>query len=546
MTLTLLALAALLQTPKNDEAPKWATYTSAAGFSVSLPAAPTESKQQLANQKENVTLMSKSGALIYMVIKLATDKPINTKALEGEFFDKDVREGMVKAGKVMSEKTIAFAGHQGREFEYEMTAQNGKVFVVHARWVLINPQTAFNLQVIRPKDTPAPEDTEVASFFDSLKQVAVAAPPKPMDRPKLAFKSFAPKGAGFSILLPGKPDETKQENKSGNSASKLQAYECPTVAGAYSISVLDYGPAVADAPEEKKMAMMTQVCEKMLAKDKGTVAEQLPGEFQGFPQKIIRYTFPITGTVVMVEIRTVMVGAKIFVVMARCPMSLVNPADPDKFFESFKLTNANGDAVASDNAPAAGARRGRPATAPRLAGRMPAKGAAANRAGRVAAAPRPPRPERISWKRYNSAAGGFTIYMPGEPTPSHEDDGLLGSKGVEILTAEHEESRFIVQYQDLSRTAQKKGSSGVLKAARASDEKVISGKVVGEKEAMLKGAVGWSYQIESPEPEGPMARVRAYVAGTRLYQIIVVAPKTKFPTDESERFLSSFKLQSRN
>ena len=136
--------------------------------------------------------------------------------------------------------------------------------------------------------------------------------------------------------------------------------------------------------------------------------------------------------------------------------------------------------------------------------------------------------------------------MPGEPAPSHEDDGLLGSKGVEILTAEHEESRFIVQYQDLSRTAQKKGSSGVLKAARASDEKVISGKVVGEKEAMLKGAVGWSYQIESPEPDGPMARVRAYVAGTRLYQIIVVAPKTKFPTDDSERFLGSFKLQSRN
>ena len=94
--------------------------------------------------------------------------------------------------------------------------------------------------------------------------------------------------------------------------------------------------------------------------------------------------------------------------------------------------------------------------------------------------------------------------------------------------------------------AGKKGSSGVLKAARASDEKVIKGKVVGEKEAMLKGAVGWSYQIESPEPEGPMARVRSYVVGTRLYQIIVVAPKTKFPTADSERFLSSSKLQARN
>jgi hypothetical protein len=547
MTLTFLALAALLQTPKADEEPKWERYKSPAGFSVLLPAAPVEQRQPLANQKENVTLISKSGALIYMVIKVANDKLINTKALEAELFDKEVHEGMVKAGKVLSEKTIARGGHPGREYQYEMTAQNGKVFVVHNQWILMSPETTYNLQVIRPKEIAAPAEGDVTSFFESLKLEAVTAAPKPADRPKLAFKSFVPKGAGFSILLPGKPDETTQENKSATGSFKLHAYECPTVAGAYSISVLDYGPGVADAPEEKKMAMLTQFCQNMLAKDKGTVADQVPGEFQGFPQKIMRYTFPIPGSLVMVEIRAVMVGAKVFVVMARCPANVVNPADPDKFFESFKLTNAKAEAVASDDAPAAATRRGRAAAAPRLAGRMPGKGAAPTRPSRAAAAPaRAPRPERISWKRYNSAAGGFTINMPGDPTPSHDDDGLLGSKGVEILTAEHEESRFIVQYQDLSRTAQKKGSSGVLKAARASDEKVIQGKVVGEKEATLKGAVGWSYQIETPEPDGPMARVRAYVVGTRLYQIIVVAPKTKFPTDDSERFLSSFKLQSRN
>ncbi len=263
-----------------------------------------------------------------------------------------------------------------------------------------------------------------------------------------------------------------------------------------------------------------------------------------------RWTFaiPSSNTIVAVEARLVMVGPKVFIVMAKCPLSLVDPTDPDKFFQSFKLTNAKAAEVAStDDAPATAPRRGRAAAATRQAGRMPGRGVAPTRPSRAAAAAaQTPRPERISWKRYNSAAGGFTINMPGDPTPSHDDDGLLGSKGVEILTAEHEESRFIVQYQDLSRTAQKKGSSGVLKAARASDEKVIQGKVVGEKEAMLKGAVGWSYQIETAEPDGPMARVRAYVVGTRLYQIIVVAPKTKFPTDDSERFLNSFKLQSRN
>jgi hypothetical protein len=93
----------------------------------------------------------------------------------------------------------------------------------------------------------------------------------------------------------------------------------------------------------------------------------------------------------------------------------------------------------------------------------------------------------------------------------------------------------------------KKGTSGILKAARGNDEKEIGGKVVGEKEATLKGAsAGWAYQIESPDPDGPAARVRTYLAGSRLYRVIVSAPKAKFPTDESERFFRSFRLQSRN
>ena len=77
-----------------------------------------------------------------------------------------------------------------------------------------------------------------------------------------------------------------------------------------------------------------------------------------------------------------MVGANVFVVMAKCPLSLVDPNDPDNFFKSFKLTNARESAVASnDDPPAVKATRGRPATAPRLAGRMPAKGAVPSRCG---------------------------------------------------------------------------------------------------------------------------------------------------------------------
>jgi hypothetical protein len=136
--------------------------------------------------------------------------------------------------------------------------------------------------------------------------------------------------------------------------------------------------------------------------------------------------------------------------------------------------------------------------------------------------------------------------MPGEVNATREADGVLGAKDVEVFTAVHEQAQFVVQYQDLTRTAMRRGPTAILKSARTSDANAIKGKVVGEKEAPMKGAGGSAYQIESPDPDGPMARVRTYLVGSRLYQVIVAAPKSEFPTDASEHFFRSFRLQGRN
>jgi hypothetical protein len=537
LTVTFRALAVMLQTPKGSEAAKWETYTSAAGFSVSLPGAPVEQGPKVAGG--NITVVAKDGDKVYMVIKVANTPP-TTKDKEAQFF-KEIRESLDKIAKVSSEKPVKLMESPGREYEYEMVQQGRETIVVRSVYLLTSPEVVYNMQVIRGKTKPAASEREVASFFDSLKLVDLATARKMARTTKLEFKPFAPAGAGFSIIMPGKPDETTQETKTAN--FKLHAYECGTPAGAYSISVLEYGADVGNSPDAKKTEVLIRLLDAMVAQDKGQDVKQQSTEFQGFPARMIRYVIPVLNSAQMTEIRAVMAGAKVFVVMAKIPVGLADPTDVDKFFESFKLTNAKAPAVAANEAPGAMVKRGRPATAPRIGARAPRPNAGA---ARVAATPRPPRADRISWKRFNSAVGGFTVDMPGEPAQTHEENGLMGAKGVELVTGEHEESRFIVQYQDLTRTATKKGTSAILKAARSADEKVIAGKVVGEKEATLKGASGgWAYQIESADPDGPVGRVRAYVVGTRLYQVIVVAPKAKFPTDESERFFRSFRLQTR-
>ncbi len=246
MTLTFLALAALLQTPKGDDAPKWLTYTSPVGFSVSMPGTRMEPKIKVAGSPENGTIMTKAGEFTYVVIKVVNSPPI-TKGKEAQSF-KEMRESLDKIAKVLSEKPLVNAGHPGREYVYEMTApQGGETRVVNSRYILRSPDFMYNLQVVRAKDKPAPSDRDLATFFESFKVV---------ERPKLVFKPFEPKGAGFSVLMPGKPEEATNTVKTEKISFKVHAFECTTPAGSYSATILEYGPEIGNAADEKKVEML--------------------------------------------------------------------------------------------------------------------------------------------------------------------------------------------------------------------------------------------------------------------------------------------------
>ena len=153
MTLTFLALAALLQAPKSDEAPKWVAYSSPAGFSVSMPGTRIEPNMKIANSRENGTIMTKEGDRTYLIISLVNAPPV-TKAAEPQTF-KEMRGALDKIAKVSSEKTITVEGHPGREFVYEMTPKGGDTLVVNSRYILASPEFMYNLQVLHVKDKPA-------------------------------------------------------------------------------------------------------------------------------------------------------------------------------------------------------------------------------------------------------------------------------------------------------------------------------------------------------------------------------------------------------
>ncbi len=328
MLSTFVALAALLQTPKGADRPAWETFTSASGFSVSLPGTPVEQKDTQygpAGPTQNITVISKGGDSVFMVMKIGNTTPI-TKALEAQFF-KELLETTGKTAKILSDKEITHEGHPGRDYLMEIPGKDGEMLVTRARYVLTAPETTFNMQVIRSKAKPAPDPAEVTAFFDSLKLVDLETARKLAKGPKLEFKTFARTDAGFSILMPGKPDEASNETKTAKGTISVRAYASETPLGLFAMTVYDYGPDEANAPAAAKTEMLIRICDAFVANDKGKILQRQSVEFHGSPAHMIRYTLPTpaTNTVRLGETRAVMVGPRVFLMTARAPRTASTP-----------------------------------------------------------------------------------------------------------------------------------------------------------------------------------------------------------------------------
>jgi hypothetical protein len=70
--------------------------------------------------------------------------------------------------------------------------------------------------------------------------------------------------------------------------------------------------------------------------------------------------------------------------------------------------------------------------------------------------------------------------------------------------------------------------------------KSLNGKLLSEKELKLEGATGREYQVETPNLG--VYRTRIYIAGDRLYQQILLAPKDVTSGKAADTFFNSFKL----
>lgn len=148
----------------------------------------------------------------------------------------------------------------------------------------------------------------------------------------------------------------------------------------------------------------------------------------------------------------------------------------------------------------------------------------------------------VADEKYTSEKGKYTIVFPAKPTESSRDaDSPIGKLAVHIAVCEAKKDLgFIVIYTDYPEAIAKDKPQDVL--ARVRDgSKGPEGKVLEDREISKGKIPGRDYLLG----KGPdqYFRARAFLNGTRLYQIIIAgSKKDEITSPAADKFFDSFEI----
>jgi hypothetical protein len=151
------------------------------------------------------------------------------------------------------------------------------------------------------------------------------------------------------------------------------------------------------------------------------------------------------------------------------------------------------------------------------------------------------------WDTYTSKDGKYSVLLPGKP--EKETEQKFESNGVELtmhmaMIAPSNDLVYLVAYNDYPEAAiAGADKDSMLDGVRDGDAKTFGGKVASEKKITLgkEKYPGREILIEKPD-EGRVYRSRAYIAGNRLYQVVIIATKDVATNKDTDKYLESFKL----
>lgn len=143
---------------------------------------------------------------------------------------------------------------------------------------------------------------------------------------------------------------------------------------------------------------------------------------------------------------------------------------------------------------------------------------------------------------YRSVTGGFQIRFPDGKAPEVEAKSIGGkSPAIYLFKVQYGTSGYVVTYDDLPRGT--RTPEQVLDGARDGVLESTGGNVETDTPLAIGPHPGRNLTVSATTSGIKMRqRVRLYLVGTRLYQILVVSPFWSAATAIEQDFLDSFEL----
>jgi hypothetical protein len=143
-----------------------------------------------------------------------------------------------------------------------------------------------------------------------------------------------------------------------------------------------------------------------------------------------------------------------------------------------------------------------------------------------------------SLREFVSAEGKFRVMMPGAPTQKRQQ---LGPISLAMYTLENRDGAYMVGYCDVPIPANEPEAMTQrrLDGAREGAIRNINGGLIKENRIWLHGREP-GREIEANVPGKGIIRARFYVAGRRMYQVIVIGTPALVHSADATRFLDSF------
>jgi hypothetical protein len=139
-------------------------------------------------------------------------------------------------------------------------------------------------------------------------------------------------------------------------------------------------------------------------------------------------------------------------------------------------------------------------------------------------------PAQVSWQKFRSPAGRFSIVFPVAPTEKSD-----GESGLRTYLSETSNGFYMVMYADAASVNEAKQISNALPGEFV---KGIKGKITSQKKISLQRNPGQEFRFEADsDGEKVLGKGRIYQVGKRFYMLVSAAPD-----QESGKFLNSFGL----